>query len=221
MSYVTLIFYILPWLRCLSRLKLTKRMCFMPKSGFQSFFSVLTQISPLVATFGWKIFVMKNAFGGVCGKSLPKTNLTRKNPPAYGVPAVHEKVKKIKYKNKSQFSKSNKIHSIKMDIEHCLVVKFMKIALQHIASHHIRWLIKEIGICLRTWPLKHSLNIGYIWLVDFYFNTFRWICMDLMHFLHHLANYLWWQIFYIRWLRPEQAHKREKTNIKWKTNTFN
>ena len=59
----------------------------MPRSGFQSFFSVLTQISPFFATFGWKIFVRKNAFGGVCGKSFPRASLTRKTPPAYGVPA--------------------------------------------------------------------------------------------------------------------------------------
>lgn len=62
----------------------------MPRSGFQSFFSVLTQISPFFATFGWKIFVRKNAFGGVCGKSLPRASLTRKTPPAYGVPAATE-----------------------------------------------------------------------------------------------------------------------------------
>lgn len=68
----------------------------MPKSGFQSFFSVFTQISPLVETFGWKIFVRKYAFGGVCGKSLPKTNFTRKNPPAYGVPAAKLNHKIIK-----------------------------------------------------------------------------------------------------------------------------
>ena len=54
----------------------------MPRSGFQSFFSVLTQISPFFATFGWKIFVRKNAFGGVCGKSFPRASLTRKTPPA-------------------------------------------------------------------------------------------------------------------------------------------
>lgn len=66
----------------------TNRICLMPRSGFQSFFNVFTQISPLLATFGWKIFVMKYAFGGADGKSLPKTTFTRKNPPAYGVPAT-------------------------------------------------------------------------------------------------------------------------------------
>lgn len=66
---------------------LTNKICLIPKSGFQSFFNVFTQISPFVATFGWKIFVKKYAFGGVCGKSLPSTNFTRKNPAAYGVPA--------------------------------------------------------------------------------------------------------------------------------------
>lgn len=65
----------------------------MPRSGFQSFFNVFTQISPLLATFGWKIFVMKYAFGGAVGKSLPKTTFTRKNPPAYGVPATKYKTK--------------------------------------------------------------------------------------------------------------------------------
>lgn len=64
-------------------------MCFIPKSGFQSFFKVLTHISPLLATFGWKILVRKYALGGVCGKSFPNTNLTLNRPPAYGVPAAH------------------------------------------------------------------------------------------------------------------------------------
>jgi len=40
--------------------KLTRRTCLNPRPGFQSFFSVFTQISPLVAIFGWKIFVKKN-----------------------------------------------------------------------------------------------------------------------------------------------------------------
>ena len=66
---------------------LTSNMCLMPRSGFQSFFRVLTQISPFFATFGWKIFVRKNALGGVCGKSFPSASLTLKIPPAYGVPA--------------------------------------------------------------------------------------------------------------------------------------
>lgn len=54
----------------------------MPKSGFQSFFKVLTQISPFGATLGWKILVKKKAFGGVEGKSLPRASLTRNAPPA-------------------------------------------------------------------------------------------------------------------------------------------
>lgn len=63
-------------------------MCLMPEfSGFQSFFNVLTQISPFGATFGWKILVRKYAFGGVEGKSFPNANFTRNAPPAYGVPA--------------------------------------------------------------------------------------------------------------------------------------
>lgn len=70
-------------------------MCLMPKSGFQSFFKVLTQISPFGATFGWKILVKKKAFGGVEGKSLPRASLTRKAPPAYGVPAVQNKQESI------------------------------------------------------------------------------------------------------------------------------
>lgn len=39
---------------------LTRRTCLNPRPGFQSFFSVFTHISPLVAMFGWKIFVKKN-----------------------------------------------------------------------------------------------------------------------------------------------------------------
>jgi hypothetical protein len=83
----------------------------MPRSFFQSFFRVLTQISPLLATFGWNILVRKNPaeeqvrtgqnkkrkkkkrkgkdkpFGGEFGKSLERTSLTRKTPPSYGVPS--------------------------------------------------------------------------------------------------------------------------------------
>ena len=76
---------------------LTNNICLMPKSGFQSLFNVLTQISPFDATFGWKIFVRKNAFGGVDGKSLPNTNFTRKAPPEYGVPAKKKKRKLLMY----------------------------------------------------------------------------------------------------------------------------
>ena len=45
---------------CYAGYQLTNKICFTPSSGFQSFFSVFTQISPLLATFGWKIFVKKN-----------------------------------------------------------------------------------------------------------------------------------------------------------------
>lgn len=59
----------------------------MPRSDFQSFFRVLTQISPLLETLGWNILVMKYAFGGEAGKSLQSANLILKTPPEYGVPA--------------------------------------------------------------------------------------------------------------------------------------
>ena len=55
-------------------------MCLIPKSGFQSFLRVLTQISPVLDTFGWKIFVKKKPLGGALGKSFPSTNLTLKWP---------------------------------------------------------------------------------------------------------------------------------------------
>ena len=58
--------------------------------GFQSFFSVFTQISPDgYATFGWKIFVRKCPFGGTFGKSLLIVSLQRNTPPSYGVLNVH------------------------------------------------------------------------------------------------------------------------------------
>ena len=37
----------------------TSKTCRRPISAVQSFFSTLTQISPALETFGWKIFVMK------------------------------------------------------------------------------------------------------------------------------------------------------------------
>jgi len=43
---------------------------------------VFTQISPFCATFGWKIFVRKNPFGGSDGKFLLRMSFTRKKPPA-------------------------------------------------------------------------------------------------------------------------------------------
>lgn len=67
---------------------MVRRMCLIPRSGFQSFFRVLTHISPLLATFGWKILVRKYALGGLLGKSLGNDSFTRNCPPAYGVPAV-------------------------------------------------------------------------------------------------------------------------------------
>lgn len=66
---------------------LTSKICWIPKSDFQSFFKVLTQISPFGATFGWKILVRKNALGGCDGKSFGNVNLMRNAPLAYGVPA--------------------------------------------------------------------------------------------------------------------------------------
>ncbi len=45
-------------------------MCLIPWSGFQSLFSVLTQIAPLGATFGWKILVRKNPAVCVVGMGV-------------------------------------------------------------------------------------------------------------------------------------------------------
>ena len=39
---------------------MTMRICLIPMSGFQSFFSVFTQMSPDGPTFGWNILVRKN-----------------------------------------------------------------------------------------------------------------------------------------------------------------
>jgi len=69
----------------------------MPKDDCQSFFKVLTQISPAEETFGWKILVANQPvvenqprvpvwevdegdkhFGGVAGNSLVKLNFTLK-----------------------------------------------------------------------------------------------------------------------------------------------
>ena len=61
---------------------LTSNICLIPNSAFQSFFNVFTQISPLLATFGWKIFVVKNPLGGSDGKFFPNTSFMRNNPPA-------------------------------------------------------------------------------------------------------------------------------------------
>ena len=41
--------------------------CPMPKSLFQSFLSVFTQMSPVLEMFGWKIFVRKKPLGGAVG----------------------------------------------------------------------------------------------------------------------------------------------------------
>lgn len=68
----------------------TNNICCIPRSGFQSFFNVLTHISPFFATLGWNIFVRKYAFGGPCGKSFPRANFTLKKPLAYGVPAANK-----------------------------------------------------------------------------------------------------------------------------------
>lgn len=111
----------------------TKRMCLMPKSGFQSFFNVLTQISPLVATLGWKILVMKKAFGGVCGKSLPKTSFTRKNPPAYGVPAAKTQ------QNTTWLQKSIKVRDIVNQL--ALATNLGLQAQLECRSHRIRWFV--------------------------------------------------------------------------------
>jgi hypothetical protein len=71
------------------------RMWAMPYEGFQSFFNVLTQISPEPETFGWNIFVANQPvqrcqrlatpcargnvhFGGAAGNSSVNLNLTRK-----------------------------------------------------------------------------------------------------------------------------------------------
>lgn len=67
-------------------------MCLRPRSDFQSFFNVFTHISPFLATLGWNILVTKYPFGGEEGKSFPRINLTRKSPPAYGVPAEIAKI---------------------------------------------------------------------------------------------------------------------------------
>jgi hypothetical protein len=57
----------------------------MPYDDCQSFFNVFTQISPAEETFGWKILVANQHFGGAVGNSCVNWNRTLKYPPAYGV----------------------------------------------------------------------------------------------------------------------------------------
>ena len=71
----------------LSSIGLTNSTCLIPSFGFQSFLRVLTQISPLLATLGWNIFVMKKPLGGSAGNDFPRTSFIWKEPPAKGVPA--------------------------------------------------------------------------------------------------------------------------------------
>lgn len=65
----------------INKQRITNNTCFIPCVGSQSFFKVLTHISPEDETLGWKSLVRKWAFGGDAGKSVPSTSLTRKRPP--------------------------------------------------------------------------------------------------------------------------------------------
>ena len=55
----------------------TNRMCWTPYSFFQSRFSVLTQISPFLATFGWKILVRKYPVQGASPGRRPRPTAQR------------------------------------------------------------------------------------------------------------------------------------------------
>ena len=77
----------------------TNKTCLIPNCGFQSFFRVFTQISPFLATFGWKIFVRKYAFGGSDGKFELKTSFILNCPPEYGVPATKKQTFHIEKHN--------------------------------------------------------------------------------------------------------------------------
>lgn len=52
----------------------TKRMCLMPRSSFQSFLRVFTQISPVLDTLGWKILVINRPVKGVSNSTHCSTN---------------------------------------------------------------------------------------------------------------------------------------------------
>lgn len=67
---------------------MTIRMWLSLHSLFQSFLSVLTQISPFLAMLGWKMGVVMKPLGGAWGKSGPKTSLSLNQPPSNGVWAV-------------------------------------------------------------------------------------------------------------------------------------
>jgi hypothetical protein len=59
----------------INRHRITVKTCRRVVSAVQSRFRVLTQISPAVEMFGWKIRVRKKPFGGVAGKSPDITSL--------------------------------------------------------------------------------------------------------------------------------------------------
>ncbi len=60
-------------------LKLENFITLMPRSGFQSFLRVLTQISPCWPTLGWKIFVRKYPFGYKNNIAFYDFDLTKMN----------------------------------------------------------------------------------------------------------------------------------------------
>lgn len=100
--------------------RLTSSICLSPRSGFQSFFSVFTQISPLAATFGWKIFVKKNAFGGVCGKSLPSVSFALNRPPMYGVP--RNKTNSLRFHRSRVGKITCRALDVRLNVGHVLLV---------------------------------------------------------------------------------------------------
>ena len=60
-------------------------------AGFQSFFSVFTQILPFESTFGWNILVRKYPFGGDFGNSESNLSTHLNTPPSYGVSTIEVK----------------------------------------------------------------------------------------------------------------------------------
>ena len=137
----------------------------MPYVDFQSFFSVLTQISPADDTFGWNIFVANQPVGQVNAGCEKKRVLERT---FWG-------------SSRELFCKFELYSEVSAGIRCALCATGITLVLatrRAIRSRH-------------TWPFYYPCNIEHVFFVGHDPNAFWWVALQLRKFAHQ-ATHIWW-----------------------------
>lgn len=144
----------------------------MPKDDCQSFFKVLTQISPAEETFGWKILVANQPDGGASA-SCGCVGSQRKRPTFWWC--------------SRELAREAEFYLEVTAGVWCTLCKRRGKRMQGYRQGPLAFIFKSPP----TWSFDNPSNVKHIIFIRDDANSFRWICSEFVELLHEPTKYGW------------------------------